>query len=406
MIRYSNGRIPDDSAAVREPKAARRLSIIIGLTLAVAAAAAMYVTLFQMPTSAGPKVVSHKAINLRRMVEFALVSTPDSVQLDPDGKMVVVVADNGKVTAWSTSNRRQHRSFASVPDGTAVGSQYLNPLVFSPDGKELSVIGNSDSGGEVAYIWNVATGRATSVPLPRISSTYPPSYAALGPNGLIATSYSEGALRISAMATRLPDALLLLQRAAGIGYQMGEPAFSPDGRAIAVSDDLGKIYLVRVPRRHLTAVLAAEKIYNTEWNLNGMSSLDIDTLTFSPDSKRVACGSENGIIRVWDVATGRNVSAFNVNGSASGGAAARPVKTLVFSPDGNTLVTADDADSTVAIWDTASGRMVATLEAGTGNVASVAFTANGTLIVATASNNSKHHRIEIWTTRQSVTASS
>jgi WD40 repeat protein len=82
------------------------------------------------------------------------------------------------------------------------------------------------------------------------------------------------------------------------------------------------------------------------------------------------------------------------------------VKTLVFSPDGKTLVTADNADSAVAIWDTASGQRVATLEAGTGNVASAAFRANGTLIVATISNNAKYHRIEIWTTAQSLTASS
>jgi hypothetical protein len=164
------------------------------------------------------------------------------------------------------------------------------------------------------------------VPLPVTSSTYPPSYpsyAAPGPDGLIATSYPDGTLRIAAMATGLPDAMLLVKRAAGIGYALGEPAFSPDGRTIAVSDDLGKIYLVNVPGKHLAAALVAEKIYNTEWNLNGMSSMDIDTITFSPDSKRVACGSENGIIRVWDVATGRNVFAFNLSGSASGGAAAR-----------------------------------------------------------------------------------
>jgi len=409
MARHSSRRSMDDPAAARHLRVARRVSMIIGLTLAVVAAAATYVTLFRAPASTGSQVSSHNAITLRRLVEFALASAPESVQLDPDGQMVVVVGGNGKVNAWSTSNRREHHSLASVPDGTVVGSQYGNPLVFSPDGKELSVIGSSASGGEVAYIWNVATGQATSVPLSVISSTTPPSYpsyAAPGPNGLIATSYTEGTLHITVMATGLPEAMVLPNRAAGLGYQIGEPAFSPDGRTIAVSDDLGKIYLVNVPGKHLAAALTAERIYNSQSNVNGLSSMDIDTITFSPDSKRVACGSESGIIRVWDVATGQNVSAFNVNGSAPGGAPARPVKTLVFSPDGKMLVTADNADSTVAIWDTTTGQRVATLEAGTGNVASAAFTANGTLIVVTTSNNSKHQMIEIWTTGQSLTTRS
>ena len=128
------------------------------------------------------------------------------------------------------------------------------------------------------------------------------------------------------MATGLPDAMLLVNRAAGNAYQMSEATFSPDGRTIAVSDDLSRIYLVNVPGKRLAVALTAEKIYNTEYNLNGMSSLDIDSITFSPDSKHVASGSESGIIRVWDTATGRNVSTFNVNGSASGSAAARPLK--------------------------------------------------------------------------------
>lgn len=407
MTHSSAGRSTDAPAAVRHRRAARRVSMIIGLTLAVAAAAAMYVTLFRRPASAAPQVSSYKAITFRRLDDFVLASAPASVQLDPDGAVVVVVTANGKVKAWSTSNRRQHNSFATVHDGIAPGSQYFNSPMFSPGGMEFSAVDN-DSSAAVADIWNVATGRATTVPLPAISSTssYSPSYTAPGPDGLIAASYAGGTLGLVAQATGLPYATFSVNRAGGIAYQIGEPIFSPNGKTVAVSDDLGQIHLVNVPGKHLAAALTPEKIYNIEWDLNGMSSMDIDTVTFSPDSKRVACGTENGIVRVWDVPSGRSVSVFNINGGASGSAAAGPVQTLVFSPDGKTLVTADNSDNTLGVWDVASGRRIAALKAGTGNVASAAFMANGTLVVATTSNSASDHRIEIWTTGQSLTATS
>ena len=269
--------------------------------------------------------------------------------------------------------------------------------MFSADGKEFSVIGGGGSGPEVADVWNVTTGRATGVPLSSGSLTNVPISAAPGPNGLIAVEYSNGTLDV-APASGLPDSLAVVHGPAGIGSQLGEPIFSPDGKTIAVSDDLGMIHLVSVPGRRLAAVLTAERIYNNESMMNGIFSREIDSVTFSPDSKRVACGTESGIIRVWDVATGRNVSIFNVSGGTPGGTDARPVKTLVFSPDGKTLIASDNVDSTLAVWDVASGRQVATLNAGTGNVSSAAFTADGKLIVATTSNSSSGDRIEIWAT--------
>lgn len=410
MTRSSTGRIPVGPVPARRRNAARRMSMIIGLALAAVAAAAMYLTLFRQQGPAGQHAAAHQVITLRRLATFAVAGVPGSVQLDPRGQIVVVVAGNTVagntgVSAWSTSSWRPLSSFGTLPDGTPAGSRYLTSPVFSPDGKEFSVIDFAGS-GEVADVWDVATGHATPVPLPVISSTDSPFYAAPGPNGLIAASYRGGTLGLATMPAGLPTALLTVNRAAGSGYQIGEPTFSPDGRTLAVGDSLGMLSLINVPGKRLVVALTAEKMYNTESDPNGLSSLDIDSITFSPDSKRVACGSESGIIRIWDSATGRNVSTFNVNGSPSGNAAARPVKTLVFSPDGKTLVTADNADSTLAVWDAASGRKVATLNAGTGSVASAAFTANGTLIVATANGNSSAHRIEIWATRQSLATNS
>ena len=105
-----------------------------------------------------------------------------------------------------------------------------------------------------------------------------------------------------------------------------------------------------------------------------------ESASLSLDNKvliRAAAAESNQILCVWDAVTGRNVSTFNVNSSASGNAAARPVKTLIFSPDGKTRVTADNADSTLCMG-CGIGPPIAALNPGTGNVATAAFTAGGT----------------------------
>lgn len=437
MTHDPDQRIPDDPAAIRRSKAARRVFRIIGLALAVVVAAVMYVALFRPSASSGyqntptspassassgspssspspaHQITSHQVLALRALATLAASGTPGSaqfdptVQFDPTGKIVVAVGVNGQISAWSADNGQPLSNFAALPPGTTTGSGFSESPAFSPDGAEFSIVATDNSGGEVADVWNVATGQETTVPLAAVSSNLTPDSVAPGPGGLIADTYSNGAVGLMAMtsSTGLPDVMLPLHPGAGLGYQISTPTFSPDGGTIAVSDDLGVIHLVNVPGKRLAAALTAEKIYNTQ-AVNGLVSMDIDTIAFSPDSKLIACGTESGIIRVWDVATGQNVAAFNVNGTASGTAAARPVKTLIFSPDGKTLVTADNADNTLAVWDVASGHQVATLNTGNGTVASAAFTANGTLIAATTGNSAAAHRIELWTTGKPLADSS
>lgn len=410
MTRYSGGPIPHEQTALRRRKIVRRISMTIGLMIAAFVAAAMVARLFspqasssgrQIASREAHKVVtsSQKVITLHQLAEFAVPGVPapfqlDPVLLDPDGEIVVAVTGNGQISAWSTSTGQPLSTFSTLPDGVPASSQDLGSPMFSADGKEFSVLGDG-AGSAVADIWNAATGRATGVPLPFGSSTNPAFYATPGPNGLIAVEYSSGTLGLDP-ATGPSDALTVVHGGPGSASQLGEPIFSPDGRTIAVSDDLGLIHLVDVPGRRLAGVLTAEKIYNSQSIMNGAFSKEIDSVTFSPDSKLIACGTESGIVRVWDVATGRSVSAFNVSGTAPGGADARPVKTLVFSPDGRTLITSDDADSTLAVWNVTSGREVATMNARSGDIVSAAFTTNGKLVVATTSNSASSQRIEVW----------
>ena len=67
-------------------------------------------------------------------------------------------------------------------------------------------------------------------------------------------------------------------------------------------------------------------------------------MALSQDGKTLAAGSADGIVRVWDVATHRQITALTGPGGA--------VNSAAFSPDGTTLATGS-ADHTVRLWDVA-----------------------------------------------------
>jgi len=91
-------------------------------------------------------------------------------------------------------------------------------------------------------------------------------------------------------------------------------------------------------------------------------------VAFSLDGKRMASGSFDKTIKLWDTATGTELLALKGHSGW--------VRCVAFSPDGRRLASGSD-DKTIKLWDTATGKALITLKGHSDKILSVAFSPDG-----------------------------
>jgi WD40 repeat protein len=108
-------------------------------------------------------------------------------------------------------------------------------------------------------------------------------------------------------------------------------AFSPQGEYLASGSGENAVKLWDV---------ASGRELHTLWGHGGWQG--VTALAFSPDASRLASGASDNIVKLWDVVTGQEV--LTLKGHT------KPVTGLAFSPDGHRLASCSE-DGTVRIWD-------------------------------------------------------
>jgi len=233
----------------------------------------------------------------------------------PDGKLLAGGGGDNRIRLWEASTGVIH-SFLEGQKGKVAAA------AFSPDGKTLASASDVDG---MVWLWNVETREPVLV-IPEAADACTVETLAFHPQGRLlavggidwlATGGSDGAICIWDIQENC--SLTVLDRGAT------RITFEPTGRWLAAASLRESIYLWDMDA--LSREPEASTMPTRE--LTGHTE-SVVSIAFSPDGKRLASGSDDRTLRLWNTHTGEVEAVCPLD---------TPIKALIFSPDGRYLFT-------------------------------------------------------------------
>jgi len=280
----------------------------------------------------------------------AAASPTRCVALSPDGRIMLVGADDHSLALWDVRTATVIRTLegdAALPVA----------LAFSPDG-QTALVARADRS---LKLWTLATGK----PLRALARDNAVSLSlAFSPDGHTALAgRNDNTLRLWNIDSGEAIRTLTVRG----GAEIHSVAFSPDGHTALSSSFDNALRLWNLDTGQNIRTFTGHKADTFLWSA-----------ALSPDGRTALSASGDGTIKLWNVATNEVIRTFS--GHSAG------VISAVFSHDGSKALSAG-LDHTFKVWDVASGAELCSL-AGEGDDMPVgaAFSPDGRFAIASTRN--------------------
>ena len=271
-----------------------------------------------------------------------------SVDYSPDGKKVLSAHripgkgyyEDGLIKLWDAVSGVELHTFKGH-------SREVNSVDFSPNG--LTAVSASTDG--TIRLWDIKTGLEVNI-VKKVHAKYHIAYA---------VSFTPNGERVLAGTTEEPS-LKLLDINSGKEIQTYETNWNI--KDISISGD-GKIALT-ISSYELPTIWNIEtgKLIKKFSRQKGILAYLFSTTgswrsgSLSPDAEKIVAGSTDGVIRFWEVKSGKEIWYKKAH---EGG-----VNDLSFEADGRFILSTGN-DATVKIWDSTNGEMIDQIDLATSN---------------------------------------
>ena len=319
-----------------------------------------------------------------------------SIAFFKDSTTLVSAAFNGIITFWDLKTER-----GATNHGTA-HSDWLRTSAFSPDGTQFASVGTKSSmtfdlgvGLGSSYGWwkpdplvrliDTSTGREITT----LTERSGPSNLTFSPDGKTVAFGSRGRIRLWQPETGDSFDIPLIDNVQNIPRdvrlnimpEISALVFSPDGKKLVSGTMGGNVQMWDVE----TGVPLAPFFEGQDLDKDTDTYYQdpIKALAFSSDSTLLAVGSQN---RIRLLGSHQHIGFKEVS---------RGTNALVFSPDNTVLVTGTTAGirhSEIELWDLTTGEKLSTLDGHTAPVKTLLFSPDGKTLVSTGQDGT----ILVW----------